>query len=162
MAIHKLRLDELEELNYSIIAIHTSLEDYRLAFFLNRELRLHLSRCSKNIFINTKEGETFFSKYTFFDHKKDITWHLVQNKNELIPSYTNQKSNLFVDENISIATQVYLLPEIKKADYFLKIDDCSYDYTIANTIAQLNTIEAINAAYTIDIDVLKTKNNLIF
>lgn len=162
MAIHKLRLDEFEELNYSIIAIHTSLEDYRLAFFLNRELRIHLSRCQKNIFINTKEGETFFSKYTFFDYKKDITWHLVQNKNEVIPSSNDQKSNLFMDENISIASQVYLLPEIKKADYFLKIDDCAYDYSIANTIMQLNTIETINAAYNVDIDNLKTKNNLIF
>lgn len=162
MAIHKLRLDELEELDYSIIAIHTSLEDYRLAFFINQMLRIHLSKCPKNIFISTKEGETFFSKYTYFDFKKDCTWHLVQNKNEMIPSNINQKPDLFLDENIFISAQVYLLPEIKKADYFLKIDDCSDEYTIAKTVAQLNAIENINSAYNVDIDKLKTKNNLIF
>ena len=31
MAIHKLHIDEFDEVDYELIAIHTSLEDYRLA-----------------------------------------------------------------------------------------------------------------------------------
>ena len=38
MAIHKLDLGEFDEIDYYLIAIHTSLEDYRLAFFINQKL----------------------------------------------------------------------------------------------------------------------------
>ena len=38
MAIHKLHIDEFDEVDYELIAIHTSLEDYRLAYFLNKKL----------------------------------------------------------------------------------------------------------------------------
>jgi hypothetical protein len=35
MAIHKLDLGEFE-VDYNLIAIHTSIEDYRLAYFINQ------------------------------------------------------------------------------------------------------------------------------
>jgi hypothetical protein len=42
MAIHKLDLGEFDEIDYHLIAIHTSLEDYRLAFFINQKLLINL------------------------------------------------------------------------------------------------------------------------
>ena len=38
MAIHKLIIDDCEEASYELLAIHTSLEDYRLAYFINQKL----------------------------------------------------------------------------------------------------------------------------
>ena len=35
MALYKLHIEEFDEVDYELIAIHTSLEDYRLAYFLN-------------------------------------------------------------------------------------------------------------------------------
>ena len=42
MAIHKLLIDDFVTVDYKLIAIHSSLEDYRLAFFMNRELAVLL------------------------------------------------------------------------------------------------------------------------
>jgi hypothetical protein len=36
MAIHKLDLGDFDEIDYNLIAIHTSLEDFRLAYFINQ------------------------------------------------------------------------------------------------------------------------------
>jgi hypothetical protein len=162
MAVHKVSLDEFEEIDYSIIAIHTPLEDYRLAYFINLALNITLGRSAKDILIDIKEGKSFFSKYSFYDAKKDITWHLIQNKNEVIQSDNKQKSNLFFDQDLDIATQVYLLPELKKADYFLKIEACQSNFNKIKTVADLNAIATISMVYSVKTETLKSKNNLIF
>ena len=57
MAIHKLDLGEFDEIDYDLIAIHTSLEDFRMAFFINQILPVNLSKSENEIQINIKEGE---------------------------------------------------------------------------------------------------------
>ena len=49
MAIHKLDLGEFDEIDYYLIAIHTSLEDYRLAYFINQKLPVNLSKSENEI-----------------------------------------------------------------------------------------------------------------
>ena len=46
MAIHKLDLGEFDEIDYDLIAIHTSLEDFRMAFFINQILETSLKSTS--------------------------------------------------------------------------------------------------------------------
>ena len=83
MAIHKLHIDEFDEVDYELIAIHTSLEDYRLAYFLNQKLPILLSKSKNEIQINIKEGITFFSRFIYENANTDCCWSLVQNKNDV-------------------------------------------------------------------------------
>ena len=162
MAIYKIDLNNFGETEPVVLAIYTGLEDYRLAYFINLALNINLNRSPKDILIDIKEGKSFFSKYSFYDAKKDITWHLIQNKNEVIQSDTKQKSNLFFDQNLEIAAQVYLIPELKKADFFLKIEVCQNNFNTTKTTTDLNTIETISMVYTVKKETIKSKNNLIF
>ena len=95
MAIHKLDLGEFDEIDYYLIAIHTSLEDYRLAFFINQKLPINLSKSENEIQINIKEGETNFSRFYYNDEESAITWNLIQNKNEVIQYKKGNTQNLF-------------------------------------------------------------------
>jgi hypothetical protein len=79
MTIHKLNLDEFDAIDYHLIAIHTSLENYRLAYFINQKLSINLSKSKNEIQINIKEGETFF-EILLFKFNKEISWDLIQNK----------------------------------------------------------------------------------
>jgi hypothetical protein len=162
MAVHKLSLDEFDEIDYNLIAIHTSLEDYRLAYFINQKLPINLAKSADEVQINIKEGETKFSRFYYYDEENTVAWNLVQNKNEVVQEQNDQIQNLFSSSTESISTKVYLLPEFKKADYFLKIDntDDSIDINQIKTI--LNTIEHITTVYTVDTEQIKSKNNLIF
>ena len=65
MAIHKLDFGEFDEIDYSLIAIHTSLEDYRLAYFINQKLHVNLNKSIKEIQITVKEGEGIFFFFSF-------------------------------------------------------------------------------------------------
>ncbi|MGL5113153.1 MAG: IPExxxVDY family protein [Flavobacterium sp.] len=162
MAVHKVNLDEFEETEYAIIAIHSTMEDYRLAYFINLTLNTNLAKNPKDLFIQIKEGQTFFSRYSFYDAKKDRHWHLIQNKNEVIQIKNNTKTNLFLEQDVAISVQTYLIPELKKADYFLKIEACQNDFNVTQIVTKLNTIDVLNMSYSVDTGNLKSKNNLIF
>jgi hypothetical protein len=161
MAIHRLDLGDFDEIDYYLIAIHTSLEDYRLAFFINQKLPINLGKSKNEIQISIKEGDTKFSRYYYYDLEKTLSWNLIQNKNEVIQQKKEESQNLFSNIALEIATKVYLLPEFKKADYFLKIEN-EETINVSNIIQILNTIEGIATTYIVDVNKIKSKNNLIF
>lgn len=160
MATHKLYIEEFDEVDYELVAIHTSLEDYRLAYFLNQKLPILLSKSKNEIQITVKEGETHFSRYIFEEIEKDSYWNLIQNKNEVIVQKKDNNQSLFANTSMEVSTKVYLLPELKKVDYFLKIENSEVD--IEEITVKINTIDRISAVYRVDSDQIKSKNNLIF
>ncbi len=162
MAIHKLELGEFDEIDYHLIAIHTSLEDYRLAYFINQKLPINLSKSKNEIQINIKEGETNFSRFYYYDKENVISWNLIQNKNEVIQHKKENSQNLFSNIKMEVSTKVHLLPELKKVDYFLKIENLEETMELTEIQSLLNTIESISTAYTVETNKIKSKNNLIF
>lgn len=160
MAIHKLHIDDFDETDYQLIAIHTSLEDYRLAYFLNQKLPVLLSKSKQEIQIKIAEGATSFSRFTFENATKEIYWNLVQNKNEVVLRKKDNSRNLFADAFLDIATKVYLLPEFKKVDYFLKIENATEP--LEEITENIQTIAQISTVYHVDTTKIKSKNNLIF
>jgi hypothetical protein len=162
MAIHKLDLGEFDEIDYYLIAIHTSLEDYRLAYFINQKLPVNLAKSNDEVQINIKEGETNFARFYYFDSENEISWNLIQNKNEVIQQKEETVQNLFSNTALEISTKVYLLPEFKKADYFLKIENGEDTVDVSEIKTTLSVIDNISAIYIVDTNQIKSKNNLIF
>lgn len=162
MALIKLHFDEFDEVDYELIAIHSTLEDYRMAFFINQKLPVILSKSKEEIIVKTKNDEVLFSKFVFDDSSNEVSWTLIQNKNEII---TNEKTNiqtLFLDTVLEIETKVYLLPELGKVDYFLKIENYQTRTQVEETISKLLAIERVSTAYKVEVQNIKSKNNLIF
>jgi hypothetical protein len=162
MAVLKLYLDEFDEVDYDLIAIHSSLEDYRLAYFINQKLPVLLSKSKDEIGVTVNEGEAFFTKYVFDDLNNDVLWTLIQNKNEIIIHKKSTGQNLFLNTNVEIATKVYLLSELKKVDYFLKIENNTTALILDEIITNLKSIDRISAVYAVIPEKIKSKNNLIF
>ena len=160
MAIHKLYIDEFDEIDYELIAIHTTLEDYRLAYFLNQQLPILLNKCKDELQVATKSGDAHFSKFNFENLKDEVSWTLIQNKNEITVQKKDNESNLFANTFLEISTKVYFLPEFKKVDYFLKVENAAID--AEKIIERLQTIKRVSTAYKVDTDTIKSKNNLIF
>jgi hypothetical protein len=162
MAALKLNFDDFDEVDYDLIAIHTSLEDYRLAYMINQQLPIVLSKNKKNVEVISKFGEIFFSQFSFFDDAKEISWHLVQNKNEIVNFKKNTDQNLFFNKDLETVSKVFLLSEHKKVDYFLKIENDQNPVNIEFILKKLNTITNISTVYIVNPNTIKSKNNLIF
>lgn len=162
MAVLKLHLDEFDEIDYDLIAIHTVLEDYRLAYFINQKLPIVLSKSKEEIGVKINEGEALFFKFIYNDLKNDILWSLIPNKNEIIIKKNSIGQNLFLNTVVEIATKVYLVPELKKVDYFLKIKNNKAIFDLEQIIKTIKTIDRIATVYAVIPEKIKSKNNLIF
>ena len=118
MAIHKIQINDFISEDYELIAIHSSLEDYKLAYAINTILETRLIKNESNIEIAISEGKSAFSNYIFDDEESDVQWSLIENKTTIVNS-KKKTSQLFDQVDIT----VFLLPEYKKADYLLKIEN---------------------------------------
>ena len=157
MAIHKIQINDFVSDDYELIAIHSSLDDYKLAYMLNKELGIQLSKNLAYVEIAIPEGKSAFSNYIFDDEKNDVVWTLIENKTTIINS-NKQTTSLFEQVDIT----VFLLPEFKKADYLIKIENIDYGFDSESIIEKIQEIKNVTTAYAIDITNLKSKNNLIF
>jgi hypothetical protein len=70
--------------------------------------------------------------------------------------------NLFSNVMMEVSTKVFLLPEFKKVDYFLKIENNEDTMNVSKIQILLNTIDNVSTVYTVDTNQIKSKNNLIF
>lgn len=161
MAIHKLQIDDFFNFDYELIAIHSSLEDYRLAYFINQKLPILLEKSPADIGIQIPEGESHFSRFIFEDNNSEIIWNLIQNKNTVI-SKQEKKTSLFQEIEMDVVTNVFLLPELKNVDYIFKIENTDDYFGINSLIEHLLSIKHITTAYKIEKNKIKSKNNLIF
>lgn len=82
---------------------------------------------------------------------------LIENKTTIINS-NKQTSSLFEQVDIT----VFLLPEYKKADYLIKIENIDYGFDADEIIDTILKIKNVTTAYSVDTTNLKSKNNLIF
>ena len=157
MAIHKIQINDFISDDYELIAVHSSLDDYKLAYMLNKELGVQLSKNLAYVEIAKKKKKSAFSNYIFDDEKNDVVWTLIENKTTIINS-NKQTTSLFEQVDIT----VFLLPEFKKADYLIKIENIDYGFDSESIIEKIQEIKNVTTAYAIDITNLKSKNNLIF
>ncbi|AUP79623.1 IPExxxVDY family protein [Flavivirga eckloniae] len=160
MAIHKLILNDIfEEDLYTLVAIHCTLEDYRLAYLLNRFLGISLIR--KPLDLDYQNGESTYSIFEWEDKKQQTIWNLVSNVCKMEVYRESANESLF-DSEEKITRIAYLVPEYKTVNYFLKIDNevkSSKEKYILNNILKAPQIAT---AYSIDVNQLKSKDNLIF
>jgi len=160
MAVYKLNIDEFDEIDYQLIAIHTSLEDYRLAFFINQNFPVLLAKSDKNIPITSKTGSTSLSRFSFEDQYSCATWDLIQNKSEISVQNAGAPIDLFANSNVKVSSKAYLLPEFKKVDYFLKLQNL--DDPAEDICDRMQKIQQVTMSYALDTSRIKSINNLIF
>lgn len=160
MAVYKLNIDEFDEIDYQLIAIHTSLEDYRLAYFINQNFPVLLSKNKEDIPITAKAGSASLSRFSFEDDSNCSVWDLIQNQSDIAPGSGTASDDLFARSNVSVATKAYLLPEHKKVDFLLKLQNL--DEPGEAICEKLQQIDQITMSYTLDTSRIKSINNLIF
>jgi hypothetical protein len=154
MNMHSLELAD----DYSLIGIHTTEEDYRLAFLINKYLNTKF--CKYKDDLDFKNSIASFSIFEYINETNRLTNYLISNKfigNEKVTSETNLFSN-----EVSFSQTLYLISEKKKVDYFLKIEGDISARELNNTIGKINKIKQIITSYKICPSNLKSKDFLTF
>lgn len=142
--------------DYDLIGIHSVLADYRMAYFLNKTLNIQLKRNNEDLDYSSKNCS--FPLFTFDDESAFNSWSLIANKFVFTEDVSPKSSNLFQEETKIL----YLIPEKKMTDYFIKISGLKDDDELSKTLFNINKINNIIASYAIDPMDLRSRDNLIF
>ena len=159
MALHKLLVDDFSDENYSLLAIHCTIEDYRVAYLLNQYLNINLVRKAQDL--DFKYIAASYSIYEWEDKNQLVTWNLVSNVCKKEEDSLTSTGSLFKSQNKIIRTH-NLIPEYKKVNYLLKIYNDGNFINEKTIIHKIQEIPQIAAVYSIDVTQLKSKDNLIF
>jgi len=159
MALHKLLVDDFYDDTYKLIAIHCGLEDYRLAYLLNKNLGLNLERKSEDL--DFKYLKSSYSIFEWENGLEYVKWNLISNvcKKEVDSLYST--GTLF-ETNEKVLKTFNLISEYKKVDYFIKISDEIQNVSERLILNKLHSIPQIITSYTVDPLKIKSKDHLIF
>jgi len=145
---------DLED-DYLLIGIHSTEEDYRLAYLINKYLKTKFIKYKHSL--DFKDSNVEFPLFEYKNEKTYLNYYLINNK--CLHVVNEQHNTGLFGGNYS--TTSYLLPEKKKVDFLLKIEGCTREF-ILEIVEKLNKIDQIITSYQIETYTLKSKNNLIF
>ena len=152
MSIHKLSASDFES-DYTLIAIHSQSEPYKLAYEINLKLNTSLKKSSFDISFKNK-----VSIFDLYKHESEIyntKLYLISNKSI---EKENQTKNKLLFNEYSISS--FLIPELKKAEFLMKIEGGGFN--IDSLLIKLNKIDSVVSCYRASINNVKSKYNLIF
>ena len=159
MGTYKLLLDEDLGFDFLLIAIHTSLEGYHIAYLLNKALRLNLARTPEDLAITKEKRSLKFPLYEYEDIHNYGTYHFFNNR---IKSFVQDSvPGLFENEN-AVSLSNLLIKDLPMVDYLLKVYDEGNAFAKAKLIQNIKSIPQVVTAYNVNINQLKSKQNLIF
>lgn len=135
----KLTLEIEEDYDFELVGICSHAKDYRLSWELNKKLEFDLVK-DENLELTVKGEKQNYSFFSFIDDENLIEYYLINNRSE----------------------NGILIPEEKRSDYFLLIRGVLREGQIEDHIREIATIKNVLTTYKIEVENLKSKNNLLF
>ena len=141
MKVKKLIVDY--EYDFELYGIATTIKDYKLAWLINKQLKLTLVRADDyEVELNKEKHEVI--NYTFITENSEI--RLFKNK-------------AVIQEQIP---QSYLVQEMKHFDYFIWVNGLIHTFTSDDFLNELRKIGGLQLINQIDLDKLKSRDNFLF
>tara|TARA_B100000989_G_C19485514_1_gene447248 strand:+ start:560 stop:1036 length:477 start_codon:yes stop_codon:yes gene_type:complete len=151
--VHHLNYQE-EDSQDHLIAIHSNIEAFQIAYFLNKYTNSTFRR-EEDIDLNVKEA--FFYLFKWENSLIDIKTILFSNKYKHNSKHSKLNKNLLF--NVPLRNEVYLFSEFKNIDFFIKSNHLE---TIQLLIKTLNSWEALTMVYKVPSRKIKSQMNSIF
>ena len=140
-ALNKLTLKFELDFDFILIAITSSLKDYRLCYEINKAMAVNFVRDEELALSFSKEKiiQTF-NRYVYIQDDRDTEFYLLANK----------------------GNEGFLIPEMNRVDYFLLIKNYIDKEDLTRWLSHIKKIGEVLAAVEVEPKKLKSKENLLF
>jgi hypothetical protein len=129
------------DLDFVLLAITSSLKDYRLCYLINKNLSFNFTKASDLEIAFSGFDEPFhFSLYKDFWENTETEFLIIANR----------------------GSGGYLIPEMNKTDYFLMIKNFIEEEDLSRIVTGINKIPEVVTAALVDPKKIKSRENLIF
>ncbi len=129
---------------FDLFAIVSSAKEFQLAWHLNKALEMDFCKMEDLKLTLSREGTKYISNLTYDSEYSTIS--IIRNK---LISYEGE-------------TNGFLIPELKKYDYFLKIEGESVDEISEGLPKKLKSLPCVHYFEKLIVENLKSKDNLLF
>jgi len=138
----KSKLQVIHEYEFDLIGLVAPVKDHKMAWMINRSLGIQLAK--------TKDYEVEF----------------INKPRLIISQFILEKEHGFIQllKNRAFSSQdqaLYLVPELKTIDYFLVLQDFTFELNINDYIEELSGNPLIQNVVRLDVSKLKSKENLL-
>lgn len=142
MKLKKRQLDIDYDYSFPLWGIVSDVIEYKLAFWINDYLKINLARQpNQTIALNNHKSLTVLH---FLEKTQHVTFRLIKNK-LLQPHH-----------------QLFLVPELKNVDYFFIMEDDTGNVDPALIYEKLRSVSMIQHVMELEVEKLKSKDNLLF
>ena len=155
MSIKFHKLNFINDEKFFLIALHSNVEIFFLAYLLNKNLKTSFKKMKYNII--SKENNYLFDRYQSIDQNKREKMDLFSNKSAINKNQTTDQVFSLFDS--SYFKKFFFIDEFKDVDFFIKKDSIN---NLDLLIKKIKLIEEIESSYLVDEKLLKNKENLIF
>ncbi len=135
----KLTFSLENEYDFELIGISCHSKDYRICWSLNNALKTNFKRI-EDYEIQKKNEIINFPFFEYIDEDNNIEYFVIANK----------------------SSEGYLVSEKQSIDYFLVLKGSVTDRLVENLTKKVKEIDVVIIAHRIDINELKSKQNLLF
>lgn len=142
MAKNKLQITY--DYDFTLLALNANVKAYKLAWSINNKLKINLAK-KNNIEISFTEGRSL-SIVNYEDQDTYRTVRLLRNRAE-------ESQEQF---------DAFILPEIKNFDFFIVLENESNTFDENVFFSKIKEIPFVQFATKVDIESLKSRDNLIF
>lgn len=135
----KLKLQVEYDFDFTLLGISCHEPDYRFCWMVNKATGMNFIK-EEDIVIQMKDNGSEHSIFQCFIEENFCTYYIIANK----------------------GTSGILIPELKTTDYFLMIKGPVQSDGLEEITTQVKSINKVQAVFTVKVDDLKSKYNLLF
>lgn len=129
------------DLDFILIAITSYLKDYRLCYYINKELNIDFRKINDYCLTLFSGNEPLrFSQYFYKIMSTETEFYIIANH----------------------STAGYLIPELANINYFMLIKNHFDEEDLEDTLLRLKRIENIETVIQLDPKAIKSNENLLF
>ena len=149
------------DLDFDLWGFVSSYQEYRIAWYLNKQLNICLSKEDDEVMEFEKGQRLIISHYIYRTSNK--TYRLIKNQSfKFSKEECLNEKIVNHDESIREVRQAFLLPEFKDFDYLLLLEDETGETDGDHVLNTLKEIPLIQFVMLINKDKVKSIHNLRF
>lgn len=157
----KYTLDILPDYDFLLLGISSHEKDYRLAWALNKVLSVEFQKVESLEMKDKKQSErAYFSTFYYGDEEDIREYYILSNSSEN-KTLSSQENTLFGLDDFTVKNEL-LIPERKTANYFFVLKGSVDLEEVDRIIEAIRSIQFVLTVDVIEVEELKSKQNLIF
>ena len=159
-----LSIDFEYDYNFLLIGICTPLKDYTIGYQINKYISTSFKRSKDDVVMDYPDGIELanFAQFEYWNEQFQNQWFLLANKCKILCNDDEKnQGTIFAEHSQNRKKIKYLIPENAKVDFYIQIHGIYNEDSKIALIKNIKNIDRIVNVHEINMDKLRSKENLI-